>query len=199
MVPHLVLASASPRRKELLERLGIRPEIRPADIDETVRCGERSDDYVRRLATEKALALCEPGQLVIGADTSVVLDEQILGKPTDERHAVEMLRALSGRSHHVLTGVAVAYRSSAADLSRVHHDVGSTRVDFPELSDKRIEWYLSTNQSGDKAGSYGLNGAASVFADAIEGSVTNVIGLPLPLLDSLVGRHGFDLVSFAEP
>jgi len=197
-LPELVLASASPRRTELLARLAIFPKVRPADIDETALKGETPSAYVQRLARTKAAHSANTGELVVAADTSVVSQGEILGKPTDRTHAASMLRSLSGRRHQVLTGVAVWHQPIGADAPRCLVDLQTTEVTFSALSETRIEWYLNTAEADDKAGSYGLNGAASIFADTVNGSVTNVIGLPLALLDRLVAGHGFDLVDFAS-
>ena len=179
----LVLASASPRRRELLARAGFEFEVTPADVDERQRDRELPKAYVSRLAFEKAetvaAGLSDGGlQVVLGADTIVVVDGDILSKPRDTQDAREMLRRLSGRSHDVLTGVALLRgpeRRSAVE---------QTRVSLVELADDVIEWYLTTGEPMDKAGAYGVQGIASQFVERIEGSYTNVVGLPV----SVVGR-----------
>ncbi|GEM_PF-69008 len=191
----LVLASASPRRRQLLGRLGLHPRVEPADIDETPRPAEAAADYVERLAREKAASAARPRTVVIAADTSVVCDGEILGKPDDPEHAARILQSLEGRTHQVMTGVAVA-RTDDADSTTVHTAVETSDVAMAELDDERRDWYTRTGEAGDKAGAYGLQGAASLFADQVSGSVTNVIGLPLPLVDELMNRHGLDLLSF---
>lgn len=195
--PLLVLASASPRRREILDRLALRYTIEPADIDETPLPGEEADAYVRRLATGKARAAARPGAVVIGADTAVVLDGEILGKPADRADATATLRRLAGRTHQVVTGVAVL-ASTADDETHGADATAWTTVRFTDLTDERIDWYVATGEADDKAGSYALQEAAGLFADDVDGSVTNVIGLPLPLLDRLCTELGIDLLSFRD-
>ncbi|MBT5137820.1 MAG: septum formation protein Maf [Acidimicrobiaceae bacterium] len=190
----LVLASGSPRRRELLERLGIVPLIEPADLDESVRPGEQPAAYVERLAREKAATALRSGVVVIAADTAVVRDNEILGKPTDQSDTIRMLTSMSGRSHQAVTGVTV----SLVELGepRIVAGVETTIVSMEELSAERIAWYADSGEPDDKAGAYGLQGAASLFADRIEGSVTNVIGLPLALLDELFVELDLNLLDF---
>jgi septum formation protein len=185
----LVLASASPRRRELLGQLGLQFDVSPADLDETVRVGEAPRTYVERLALEKAqaVALKHPGSLALAADTSVVVDQEILGKPGDEAEAGRaMLRRLSGRSHAVLTGVAVA-----GPLLRSL--VVETWVEFRPLSDAEVEWYVGTGEGRDKAGGYAMQGKAGAFITAIRGSSSSVIGLPLAETMGLLGLAGLPL------
>ena len=193
--PHVVLASGSPRRRELLEAIDIRPEIRPADIDETPLDGERPAAYVERLARAKAerVAANHPGAIVIGADTTVAVDGVIVGKPTDDANAGATLRRLSGRSHDVYTGVATAVPGA------IHAATSHTIVSFRELSDHEIDWYVSTGEAAGKAGSYAIQGAAGSFVTHIEGSHDNVIGLPRALLDELLGRTGRSLHELRTP
>ncbi|MEZ5168004.1 MAG: Maf family protein [Acidimicrobiales bacterium] len=183
-VPPIVLASASPRREELLGRVVDHFAVRPAAIDETPRAGEPPRDYVARMAAEKAAALDAPGSIVVAADTVVVLDGEVLGKPTDRADAAAMLRRLSGRDHEVLTAVLVADTRNGSTVA----DIASTVVTIEPLTEDRIAWYLDSGEADDKAGAYGLQGLAAVFADRIDGSVTNVVGLPLPMLDRLLRR-----------
>lgn len=173
----LILASGSPRRRELLEELGLSPEVRPANIDETPLPGEVAAAYVERLAIEKGAAVValgdiEPGDVVVSADTIVVLDGDLLGQPENDNSARAMLEALSGRTHDVLTGVAV--RTDQAVTSVVE----TTVVHFAELSSIDIDWYIATGEPADKAGAYALQGRGGAFVTAIEGSYDNVIGLP---------------------
>ena len=175
----LVLASRSPRRAGLLTRAGYTFEVAPADIDERVRDSESPPDHVRRLAREKAalVARDHPGAIVLGADTVVVVDHDILGKPVDDSDATRMLRRLSGRTHVVLTGVA---------LHAPNHqwcDVDSTRVTFRELTAEDVSWYVGSGEPGGKAGAYAIQGLASRFVTRIEGSYANVVGLPVALVD----------------
>ena len=150
--------------------------MRPADIDETVLPGEAPLDYVQRLAHAKAavVAARHPDHVVIAADTTVVVDGAILGKPVDVDDARAMARALSGRTHHVHTGIAVTYRGMTAV------DVETSAVTFVALSAARIEWYVATPEPYDKAGGYALQGAGTAFVERVDGNVANVIGLPVP-------------------
>ena len=179
----LVLASRSPRRVELLTRAGYEFEVAPADIDERRLDGEPPREMVRRLARRKAAAVApgRPGAVVLGADTVVVIDGAVLGKPDGDAEAARMLRRLSGRAHEVLTGVAL----HAAD--RCRDGVQSTRVVFRALSAEDVAWYLATGESADKAGAYSIQGRASRFVTRIEGSYTNVVGLPMELVGRLLG------------
>ena len=182
----LVLASRSPRRVELLARAGYRFEVEPADIDERRLAGETPHELVRRLAREKAAAVAprHPGSIVLGADTVVVIDGAVLGKPNGEADAAGMLRRLSGRAHEVLTGVALhaAHRCCGG--------VQSTRVVFRALSREDVAWYVASGEPADKAGGYSIQGRASRFVIRIEGSYTNVVGLPVELVDGLLDEIG---------
>jgi septum formation protein len=171
----LVLASASPRRCALLASLGLEFTVVAPDLDETPLPGETPLDLVGRLAVAKAAAVATatPGALVIGADTAVSVSGQILGKPTDAADARRMLRTLSGRTHVVHTGVAVA---ADDDVSMA---VTSSEVAFTALTEAAIEWYLGTGEPFDKAGAYALQGVGGVFVTAVSGSVSGVLGLPL--------------------
>ncbi|HYV46913.1 MAG TPA: Maf family protein [Myxococcaceae bacterium] len=184
----LVLASASPRRRALLQGLGVAFDAVAPGLDESVRPGEPPRDYVLRVAVEKAAAgaRLRPGALVLAADTSVVLGDRILGKPAGEAEAREMVRALSGRRHSVLTGVALdgAARASA---------VVETAVWFRPLSEAEIAWYASTGEPLDKAGAYAIQGAGGVLVQRIEGSASNVVGLPLAETAELLRQAGFPL------
>ncbi|MCA3014833.1 MAG: septum formation inhibitor Maf [Myxococcaceae bacterium] len=170
-----VLASSSPRRRELLGQLGLTFDVEAADLDESPQPGERAAAYVERLAREKATAVRarRPGAVVLAADTSVVVDDELLGKPgTDAALGTAMLRRLSGRTHQVLTGVAVAGPT-------LRSLVVSSDVAFRPLSDAQIAWYVSTGEGADKAGGYASQARAGAFIRALTGSATSVIGLPL--------------------
>ena len=181
----LVLASASPRRHDLLRTVGLAFEVRPADIDESVAPGEDPIAYVRRLSVEKAAAVSRSGDLVIAADTTVEVDGVILGKPTDAADARSMLSLLSARTHRVHTGVTV-HSGSSLDTIAV-----STAVTFVTLDAATIDWYVGTGEPMDKAGGYAMQGAGGVLVERIDGSVSNVIGLPLAeTLQLLVGTLG---------
>ena len=178
----LVLASRSPRRARLLREAGYEIDVVPADIDESRLAGEEPRQYVLRVAAEKAAAVA-PGagdRIVVAADTVVLIDGLVLGKPADRRGAVAMLDRLSGRTHEVLTGV-VAVRGA-----RVLDAVEVTRVTFATLDAKRIVWYAGTGEPDDKAGAYAVQGIGSRFVERIEGSYTNVVGLPVALVDRFV-------------
>jgi septum formation protein len=184
-IPKLILASASPRRAEILRSVGWPFEALPAHIDESCEEGEKADCYVERIALAKAEAVASrcPGSLVLGADTVVVIDDQILGKPCDEGDANRMLRVLNGRRHQVLTGVALV--NDATGQSRVAHE--ATDVRFAEMSDTEINWYVATGEPMDKAGAYAIQGHGALFIKEIRGDYFNVVGLPVRLLYRLIG------------
>jgi septum formation protein len=185
----VVLASASPRRQELLSRIGVQFTVRAPDIDESPHNGEGPVEYVRRLASAKALAVCaSPDELVIAAATTVDLDSHILGKPIDDGDAASMLRRLSARTHAVHTGVAVG----RAGQQLV--EVCTTLVTFVALDETTIQWYISTGEPLDKAGSYALQGAGAALVRQVEGSVSNVVGLPMHVLVELAAGLGVDLL-----
>ena len=171
--------------------------VRPADIDESVRAGEAGADYVQRLAREKAAAVAQPGELVIAADTTVDLNGELLGKPVDEDDARALMRKLSDSVHHVHTGVC-ALLIEADGSSREESTVVTTAVTFAPVPDAWIDWYIATGEPFDKAGGYGMQGSAAIFVHRIDGSPTNVIGLPLDATASLVAQIGFDLFSFSS-
>jgi len=175
----IILASASPRRAELLRAAGIDFDVRPADIDEAIRPGEAPGDYVSRLAEAKARAVHERdgNQTVLAADTAVVVDGQILAKPMDEADAKRMLRMIGGRTHEVLTAVSIFHPGEIVDTR-----MDTTTVEFAELSDADIEWYVSSGEPMDKAGAYAVQGLASRFVTRVEGSYSNVVGLPIALV-----------------
>ena len=191
-----ILASASPRRAELLRAAGFDFEVRPAGADETVHPGELPEAYVRRVAEAKARAVLPAAgdRPVIAADTVVVVDGRILGKPADAEDAAAMLRALSGRRHQVLTGVNVSVRSSASgEPARVDErtSVEVTHVDFATLSDAEIAWYVSSGEPADKAGAYAVQGLASRFVRRVEGSYSNVVGLPVEVVYRMLAALGY--------
>ena len=194
-----MLASGSPRRFELLAGLGLAFDLRPPDIDEAVGPGEDGPTYVERLAREKAAAVAAPGELVVAADTTVDLGGELLGKPVDDADARHLLRRLSGRTHHVHTGVCAHRSPPPPPPPVVRSAVVSTAVTFAELSDAWIDWYVGTGEPLDKAGGYGMQGSAALFVARIDGSPTNVIGLPLDALAALVTETGTDLFAFAHP
>ena len=185
----VVLASGSPRRRELLDQLGIVFSVRAADIDESVLEGEDPVTYVARLSREKAAAVpVDTGTLVIAADTTVDVDGTILGKPADPAEARSMLAAMSGRRHHVHTGVTLRLDGRAAT------EVTTTAVDVVAIDEATAAWYVATGEPFDKAGGYAIQGAGGVLVAAVTGSVSNVVGLPLATVRSLAARLGIDLL-----
>ena len=176
----LVLASASPRRRDLLSRLEVPFATLPAEIAERPRPGEAPREMAERLAREKAQAVVArlgptPRRVVLGSDTIVVLGEEVLGKPRDPEHALTLLRKLCGRTHRVMTGIAVV----ESDTGHARSRVVESRVTLREVEDAELRDYVATGESLDKAGAYALQGAGRRFIAAVEGSETNVIGLPL--------------------
>jgi len=192
-LPRLVLASGSPRRRELLAGLGLAFTIRAAEIDETPHPGETPAACVRRLAHAKATARSEAGELVLGADTVVVLDGQLLGKPRDPADARRMLAAIAGREHTVLTGVTL----HGEPQGRQESVVEASRVRMARMSPREIDWYVATGEPLDKAGSYAVQGVGALFVEAIYGNYTNVVGLPLPATCRLFRTLGYDWRWFA--
>lgn len=183
----LLLASQSPRRAEILRSVGWPFEAFAVEIDESLRVDESPVAYVERLAMEKAEAasrLRGNATLVLGADTTVVVDDEILGKPQTEEDARRMLKLLSARWHEVLTGVALIGSGEEGErLRRVAHE--RTRVRFGPLTEREIEWYVRTGEPADKAGAYAVQGYASLFIEGIEGDYWNVVGLPIRLVYKL--------------
>lgn len=178
----IVLASASPRRAELLHAAGFAFTVEPVDVDESVLPGEAPETYVRRLACAKAQAGAarQPGQTVLGADTIVVIDGQILGKPRDDAEAARMLAALSGRVHHVYTAVAVTNGRVVCD------DVDVSAVSFGALTPEDVAAYVASGEPRDKAGAYAIQGRASRFVQRLEGSYSGVVGLPVAVVHRLL-------------
>jgi septum formation protein len=178
----LVLASASPRRADLLRSVGLEFDVIPADIDESVRPGEWPSAYVARLSAQKARAVAQrldAASIVIAADTTVDVDGQILEKPVDEADARRMLGLLSGRTHLVHTGVTSLRGGPGSGTSEGASTVVETAVEFVEMSSGMIEWYVGSGEPFGKAGGYAIQGAGGALVRRIDGSVTNVIGLPL--------------------
>ncbi|MFZ3263039.1 MAG: Maf family protein [Terriglobales bacterium] len=184
----LVLASASPRRQELLRNAGIAFEVQPAHIPEDPLPGENAKDCAERLAREKALAIARkrPTEAVLGADTVVVIDNQILGKPANAADAARMLRLLSGRTHSVITGVCLVVDGQLSAGSE------TTSVTMSEISGKEIAGYVATGEPMDKAGAYAIQGIASRWIPRIEGDYSNVVGLPVALVYRMLQRAGLE-------
>lgn len=190
--PRIILASASPRRAELLKQIGVEFEFASSQTEERPHPDEAPADYIIRIARAKVIAVAREREagLVIGADTVVVLDGQLIGKPESPADAHRLLRQLSGRWHAVLTGVALY------DVE-TRHEVGDyekTLVKFAQLTDPEIDWYVRTGEPMDKAGAYGIQGLGGLFIDEIAGNYYNVVGLPIPLVYRLARRLGYSLV-----
>jgi septum formation protein len=185
-LPKIILASASPRRAEILRSVGWPFELLPQDIDETRKPDEDAVTYVQRLARGKAEAAARrsEGSLIVGADTTVVIGDQILEKPRDEDDARRMLRQLSGQWHQVLTGVAVIR------LSQSRIACAATEVKFAAMSSSEINWYVASGEPMDKAGAYAIQGPGSRFIEGIRGEYFNVVGLPVRLLYEMVREYG---------
>lgn len=194
MTPGLVLASGSPRRREFLSLLGLRFAVRPPEVDETPLPGEAPRRYVERLAAAKARAAAGDGEVVIAADTTVVVDGDILGKPADAEEASAMLARIAGRWHEVLTAVAVAAPSRAEPAM----GVASTHVRMAAMAPERIAWYVATGEPFDRAGAYAIQGLGALLVEEVRGNYTNVVGLPLPLVEALCRRVGVELLDFRE-
>ncbi len=185
-LPKIILASGSPRRSEIMNSVGWSFTKAVPDIDESERAGESPDDYVRRLALEKAQAVAGlyPGEIVLAADTTVVIDGQIMGKPVDDGDARRMIRMLAGNWHEVLTGVAVSKNGvSEVGMQR-------TRVKFAAMNEAEIEFLVEKGDPLDKAGAYAVQAQAALFIEGIEGDYWNVVGLPISLVYRLVIKAG---------
>ena len=189
-----VLASASPRRSQLLRELGLRFSVRPADVDEAAHAGESGADLVHRLALAKARARVEAGEIVLAADTVVVIDGAILGKPADAEEAGEMLARIAGREHEVFTGIALA--TGEARGARLASRIERTAVRMRALSGLEIARYVATGEPLDKAGAYAIQGLGSTLVAAIDGNYTNVVGLPVPAVIDSLRALGFELEEF---
>ncbi|MEK6284298.1 MAG: nucleoside triphosphate pyrophosphatase [Acidobacteriota bacterium] len=190
--PRIILASASPRRADLLKQIGVEFELAPSQIGERPHPDETPADYITRIARAKVIAAARTREagLVIGADTVVVLDGRLMGKPQDEASAATMLEQLSGRWHAVMTGVALYDIETRREVA----DYDKTLVKFAQLTDREIEWYVSTGEPMDKAGAYGIQGLGGLFVDEIAGNYYNVVGLPIPLVYRLARRLGYSFV-----
>ena len=181
----LILASSSPRRKEILDAASWPYEAIVAAVDESLRQNEDPAAYVQRLARSKAEAVAARVRsgLVLGADTTVVIENEILAQPCDDRDAKRMLTLLNGKWHEVLTGVAVVRVGGETEL-----DYETTRVRFAEMTDDEIDWYVATGEARGKAGAYGIQGAAGLFIEEIQGDYFNIVGLPIRLVYELTGK-----------
>ena len=184
--PTLYLASRSPRRRELLNQIAVRYQVVDVEIDESTRAGESAQDYVLRVARDKAIQAHKTlpaSALVLAADTSVVLDGNILGKPENAEHALHMLRSLAGKTHRVLTGVALS-------ATRCEVCISSSSVQFRAASDDELRAYIATGEPMDKAGAYAIQGRAAVFIEHLKGSYSGVMGLPLFEVARLLTNFG---------
>jgi septum formation protein len=190
----LVLASASPRRKQLLTEAGYRCEVRPVDVDESQQPGEAPERYVERVARLKAETCARqmPDRTIVAADTAVVVDDDVFGKPIDAADATRMLERLSGRAHLVMTGVVVIGQRQVSAVE-------TTTVQFDALSPSDIAWYVASGEPMDKAGGYAIQGLASRFIPRIDGSYSNVVGLPIATLVRLLTEAGRKGVSGRFP
>ncbi len=195
MSVNIILASSSPRRKELLESVGLNFQIITPETEETHLKGESAEDFALRLSKDKALSVsreCEEGTVVIGADTVVVVGNDILGKPLDENDAASMLRKISGREHRVLTAFSIVKPKSQV----LHSEIVETLVGVKNLAASEIQGYIMTGEPMDKAGAYGIQGIGAFMVRQIRGSYTNVVGLPLvELLEALKLHGAFNIFS----
>ena len=189
--PHVFLASASPRRRELLTQIGVDYTLLHAEVDETLHPGESAGEYVRRVALEKvragrALLSGDAASPVLGADTAVVVDDRIMGKPRDREEGIDMLLSLSGRTHEVLSAVALAAGQEAVRVS-------ASRVTFRVLTHTQCTAYWDTGEPHDKAGGYAIQGRAAVFVSRLEGSYSGVMGLPVYETAELLREFGIEV------
>lgn len=186
--PTLILASASPRRQELLREAGISFEVSPAHIHEERQPGESPLHYALRLAREKAEAVAakNPGRYVLGADTIVIVEDEVLEKPADPADAARMLRRLSGRGHQVITAVSLVTPKRHKDTHAC-----TTQVFFRELEEEEIQQYIATKEPMDKAGAYAIQGGAARWVSRMEGEYSNVVGLPVSLVTEMLRANGF--------
>ena len=186
----IILASSSPRRRELLRLIGVEPEIRVSSFEETIKRGESAQDFVKRVAVQKGKEVYKDefyGIPVVSADTIVYIDHTILGKPVNREDAFKMLQTLSGNVHRVITGVSILYKGET------HYDLSTTKVCFANLSFEEIDFYLDHEEYADKAGAYGIQGKASVFVEKIEGCYFNVVGFPINLFYHMLKKIGIEI------
>lgn len=186
----IILASSSPRRKELLSLIGLSPEIMVPNLDEKMQPGESVADFMRRVSRQKAESIYRDDFYdipIIGADTIVVLGRTVMGKPINRQDAFNMLKTLANNVHEVITGLAILYRG------KTHFDLAVTRVYFTDISGEEIDSYLDSGEYRDKAGAYGIQGKASVFIEKIEGCYFNVVGFPLHLFYKMLKQIGIEI------
>lgn len=197
LVPRFILASQSPRRAEILRRLGLSFVVEPSDVDESSVALSDPRDTVVQLAAMKARAVRDrhPSDIVVSADTVVVIDGEVLGKPFGDADAARMLRALSGRSHSVLTGLAIIHGATGLEKTGCEE----TKVVFREMSPREIDWYVSSGEPCDKAGAYAIQGLGGLFVDRVEGNYYNVVGFPLTLFVRLMEDLGIFVLDHLSP
>jgi septum formation protein len=190
----IILASASPRRKALLEQLGLDFEVIPSDCEEEINSGLDPHDLAKKLSLEKAKSVADKNTLVIGADTFIAYKGKIIGKPRDGEEAMKILKLLQGNTHSVITGLTVI----DSDTGKTVSDSIETKVHFKKLADDEIEGYILTNEPLDKAGAYGIQALGAVVVDKIDGDYFNVVGLPLSLLHDVLKKFGVNLLELKK-
>ena len=197
MKPQLILASASPRRRELLDQIGVRYLVQAVDIDETPFHNESPLDYVKRVAAEKSAACMTQttdNLPVLSADTSVIIKGHILGKPENQAHAITMLEQLSGSTHHVYTAVSLRFQSTQSEQKHIQI-VSQTQVTFRAISSKEMLAYWHTGEPQGKAGAYAIQGLGAIFVESITGSFSGVVGLPLFETAQLLSQQGIHIIT----
>ncbi len=191
-----ILASSSPRRRELLASIGVDFDVVPSNVPEERQSGEAPEEYVARLSREKAAVVAgqHPTRWIIAADTTVLLGDQVLEKPVDAADAERMLSLIAGRTHVVYTGVTLQ------NIGRAYHDtrVAETEVRMLPLAQQDVRWYVGTKEPMDKAGAYAVQGIGAMFIDSVHGSYTNVVGLPLAMLFEMLRKAGVDPLRISE-
>lgn len=188
----MILASASPRRSEILRGLGLGFEVEPAHIDESRLGDEGPETYVERVARAKAESRARPNALILAADTIVLIDSAVLGKPVGPEDAVKMLGRLAGREHEVLTSVALL----DSDSGILRSSIERSTVRIATMTASEIEWYVATEEPLDKAGAYAIQGLGALFVESVEGNYSNIVGLPVPTLYRLAAELGYSLLDF---
>ncbi len=188
----LILASASPRRSEILRGLGVSFEIEPAEIDESRLDAEGPEAYVERVARAKAESRARGGKLILAADTIVIIDGSVLCKPVGPEDATKMLARLAGREHEVLTAVALLDGNSGTLRSSIER----SKVRIAAMAPSEIKWYVATEEPLDKAGAYAIQGLGALFVESVQGNYSNIVGLPVPTLYRLISELGYSLLDF---
>jgi septum formation protein len=188
----IILASGSPRRRDLLRQIGVDFDVYPADVNESILANESPEDYAVRISLDKVRAVAKKvgGGIIIGADTIVVFKDMILGKPIDSEDAKRMLEMLSGKMHKVITGLAIMNAATGMVICKI----ATTSVWFRDLDEDEVKKYVLSGESLDKAGAYGIQGKGALLVARIEGCYNNVVGLPLSLLDEVLRKFGINLL-----